>query len=152
MGKVTETDGSASALARRALGVTSGLAFAGSALGVVAIGKGTLAGFEAALIFPSLLISCGTLALLFFRKVDLQTIATVVTLYFGVHLCACSIFALSKAGNPHNLFIYLVWFFPLLVFNKMVNSPAIGRVIARILFLAPLLLVGCFFPRTASPF
>jgi hypothetical protein len=40
-----------------------------------------------------------------------------------------------------------MWFFPLLVFNKLVNSPAVGRVLARFLLIAPLVLVGCLFPR-----
>jgi signal transduction histidine kinase/DNA-binding response OmpR family regulator len=119
---------------------------------VFAIRKGTVSQYEAVLVFASLFVCSVTLALLLFRKVDLQTLATVVTLYFGAHLCACSILALSKEGHPLNLFIYLIWFFPLLVFNKMVNSPAIGRIIARIIFLAPLLLVGCLFPRVLAVF
>jgi signal transduction histidine kinase/DNA-binding response OmpR family regulator len=152
MSKINEANGSSSALARRALGIACSLAFAGSSLGLVAMRHGTVSRFEAALIFPSLLVSSGTVVLLLFRKVELQTLATVATLYFGAHLCACVILALSKEGHPMNLFVCLVWFFPLLVFNKMVNSPAIGRLIARILFFAPLLLVSCLFTRVLALF
>jgi signal transduction histidine kinase/DNA-binding response OmpR family regulator len=121
---------------------------AGSALGVIGIREGVVAGLEAALILLSLLVSLGTLAtLLICRKIEVQRIATVVTGFFGAYLCACSIIALSDTGHHLSLFIYMVWFFPLLVFNKLVNSPAIAKVFGRTLLFAPPCLLACFFPR-----
>jgi len=145
---IRETDRSSSTLVRRALLIAASLALAGELLGVMAMVMGTVAGFEALLIFSGFLVSCGTIAtLLLYPNVKLQAVATVVTSYFGVHLCACSIIAMSDAGHHLNLFVYLVWFFPLLVFNKTVNSPAIGRVLARLLLFVPLLILAGTFPR-----
>ena len=145
---IKQVDCSSSALARRALLITSSLAIAGSALGVIGMRQGTVAGLEALLILSSLVFSIGTLAaLLVFRKIEVQRIATVVTAFFAAYLCACSVVALSNTGHHLNLFIYVVWFFPLLVFNQLVNSPAIGKVFGRILLFAPLCLLACFFQR-----
>jgi two-component system sensor histidine kinase/response regulator len=146
--EIKQVDRSSSALARRALLITSSLAIAGSALGVIGMRQGTVAGLEAVLILFSLVFSIGTLAaLLVFRKIEVQKIATVVTAFFGSYLCACSVVALSNKGHHVNLFIYMVWFFPLLVFNQLVNSPAIGKVFGRILLFAPLCLLACSFQR-----
>ncbi len=85
-----EVDRASSALARRALLITSSLATAGSGLGVVGIRQGTAAGAEAILILFNIFISAGIVAVVLYRKVELQTVATVATGYFGVYLCACS--------------------------------------------------------------
>src|ERR1700689_3236452 len=107
MSEVREVDRSSSALARWALLIASGLAVAGSALGVVGMRQGLVAGLEAILILSSLLVSLGALAtLLFCPKIGVQRVATVVTGFFAVYLCACSIVALSDTGHHPNLFIY----------------------------------------------
>ena len=152
MPELTQVDRSPDALARRALLISSVLAAAGSGVGVIGIRLGTSSGFEAVLILSCLVVSAGTLAtLLLCRKVELQTVATVLTAYFGIYLCACSILAVS-AGHALNLLIYFVWFFPLLVFNKLVNSPAIARVLARILLFSPVFLIAGLFPRLIALF
>jgi signal transduction histidine kinase len=74
----------------------------------------------------------------------LQTVATGATTYFAVYLCSCSAIVVHRAQYG-NLFIYLVWFFPLVVFNKLVNSPAVGRLLGKCLLLAPPLILGCLF-------
>ena len=143
-----DLDGSSSVLARRAIWTASILATAGSALGVVGIVNGTVVGRESALVLSGLVFAFAILfALLFWRDVALQTIATASTLYFTLYLCAGAIIAVSRVGPHSSLFIYLLWFFPLLVFNKLVNAPAMGRLLAYSLLLAPVLIVGCLFPR-----
>jgi signal transduction histidine kinase len=144
---------SSTALARRALLITSILAMAGSGLGVVAILQGTVARAEGALILSCLFFSAGTLiSLLFFRQVALQTVATTSTVYFAGYLCACSLIAICGAGHHLNLFSYLLWFFPLLVFNKLVNEPRVGKLLAKMLILAPLLIVVSFSARLSALF
>jgi signal transduction histidine kinase len=153
MPELEKVDGSSSALARRALLITSILAIAGSCLGVVAILQGTVARAEGALILSCLLFSSATLlSLLFFRQVALQTVATASTMYFASYLCVCSLIAICGAGHHVNLFIYLLWFFPLLVFNKLVNEPRVGKLLAKILIIAPLLILVSFAPRLTAIF
>jgi signal transduction histidine kinase/ActR/RegA family two-component response regulator len=142
------TKQSSSALARRALLITSALAMVGSCSGVIGILKGTAAGPERLLILSCLLFTSGTLVILVVcRNIPLQIIATTSTAYFAFYLCACSISAVSNGSQPLNLLIYLVWFFPLLVFNKMVNAANVGRRLYRGLLAAPILLLACLYSR-----
>jgi signal transduction histidine kinase len=153
MPETEKVDRSSTALARRALLITSILAMAGSCLGVVAIVQGTVARAEGALILSCLLFSLGTLiSLLFFPQLALQTVATASTIYFACYLCACSLIAICGAGHHLNLFSYLLWFFPLLVFNKLVNEPRVGKLLAKILILAPLLILVSSSPRLTAIF
>jgi hypothetical protein len=153
MPETEKVDRSSTALARRALLITSVLAMAGSCLGVVAIVQGTVARAEGALILSCLLFSLGTLiSLLFFPQLALQKVATASTIYFACYLCACSLIAICGAGHHLNLFSYLLWFFPLLVFNKLVNEPRVGKLLAKILILAPLLILVSSSPRLTAIF
>jgi diguanylate cyclase (GGDEF)-like protein/PAS domain S-box-containing protein len=153
MRQLEDVDRSSSALARRALLMTAILAATGSALGVFGIRQGVVVGMERPLIFSCLLFSLASLVtLLFLRRIPLQTIATVSTIYFAVYLCTGSIIAVIGHGHHVNLFVYLVWFFALLVFNKLVNSLKVGRLLARGLLAAPVLLVCCLLPRLIAIF
>jgi signal transduction histidine kinase len=133
--------------------VASSLAVAGGGLGLTGILRDTVRGAEAALILSSLTFSAGTLVtLLAFRKVPLPTVATVATIFFGVYLCACALVSVFGQGQHLNLLIYLVWFFPLLVFNKLVNAPDVAHVLAKSLLIAPLALLVCLTPRLITLF
>jgi signal transduction histidine kinase len=125
------------------------LAVAGSLLGFVGILKGNVTGPEVVTVVSALLFSCGMLAaLLIFRNIPIQTVATVSTTYFALYLCAGLLIAASGMSQHHlNLFVYLDWFFPLLVFNKLVNAPVIGRLLSKFLVIAPLLILVCFSRR-----
>jgi diguanylate cyclase (GGDEF)-like protein/PAS domain S-box-containing protein len=130
-------------LARRALLTMANLGMAGSAVGLFGMVKGTVAGLEAVLIAASFVCAAGvTVSLLFCRAAPLQRVATVATVYCTGYLCAASIIAVTGSGQHLDLFIYLLWFFPLLVFNKLVNAPAIGRSLGKVLRAAPLLICG----------
>jgi diguanylate cyclase (GGDEF)-like protein/PAS domain S-box-containing protein len=95
-----------------------------------------------------MVFSSGALVtLLVFRKVTLQTVATVATSGFAINLCAGMFIAVYGKGEHLNLFVYLLWFFPLLVFNELVNRPAVGRLLARILLFGPELIILCLLPR-----
>ena len=143
MGDADHFDEASNTLARRALFVTLFLAFAGAALGLVGASLGMVTGVEIALVVCSLSFSAGALVTLLFRKVPLQTVATVATSLFAANLCTGMLIAVYGGGDVLNLFVYLVWFFPLLVFNKLVTQPAIGRMLAKILTVEPLLLIAC---------
>jgi len=153
MRETTEVDRSSSALARRALLITSVLAIAGSASGIIGTMNGRSNPIERSLILSSTVFSLGTLAtLLAFRRVALQSVATVSMIYFTIYLSVCSSFAILGPGEHTNLPIYLVWFFPLLIFNKLVNSPKVARVFAKIVLVAPLLILGSLAPRISTLF
>ena len=89
-----------------------------------------MAGVQILLVGSCLLFCAGMVAaLLAFPRIPLQMIATTATIYFSMYLCACSLHAVLGPDQHINLFIYLVWNFPLLVFNRLVNSPAVGNVL-----------------------
>jgi signal transduction histidine kinase/ActR/RegA family two-component response regulator len=135
-------------LARRALFITASLAFAGSILGLLAVLNGTTTAAETALIFSCLLFTFAILAVLLFRAhAPIQSLATASTIYFAIYLCGGSILSAISAKQPANFAVYLLWFFPLLVFNKVVNAPATGRFLARFLQFIPILMLGCLAPR-----
>ena len=55
-------------------------------------------------------------------------------------------------GNHANLFTYMVWFFPLMVLNNLVNSPSVSRFLARLLMVAPSVILVAFSSRFTSLF
>jgi len=144
---------SSSHLARFAIMHAAFLALAGSALGVFAILQRAVTGAETVVVLSSGLFGSGLLVTLFvFRRVKMQTLATASTTYYGLYLCAGMIVALGGLGNHSNLFTYMVWFFPLMVFNNLVNSPSVGRFLARFLMVAPTVILVAFSPRFTSLF
>lgn len=133
-------DWSSSVLARRALFVTLGLGTVSSASGLLASTIGMVDAREFVFVSGIFLFSLGALfTLLVFRKVALQTVATATTCYYGFHMCVGVWICLARTGQHLNTFIYLLWFFPLLSFNKLVNEPTINRLLGRTLLIAPLL-------------
>ena len=141
------------ALARRALLTVGMFALAGSVLGMLGIRLGTVAGIQIILMVSCLLFSAGiVVALLAFPKVPLQTVATTATLYFSAYLWVSSLNAILGPDQHINLFIYLVWNFPLLVFNRLVNSPAVGNVLDKCILVGPLLTVACLWLRLRAIF
>jgi diguanylate cyclase (GGDEF)-like protein/PAS domain S-box-containing protein len=140
-------------LARRALLATAALALGGAGLGLIGIAVGSVVGPEMVLVFSCLLFTSATLVtVLAFRSVALQTVATASTTYYGLYLSAGSIIAVVGAGPHSHLFIYLVWFFPLLAYNKLVNATAVGRSFSYILVLAPVLIVLALWMRSTAVF
>jgi hypothetical protein len=80
---------SSSFLARFALMHGALLALAGSALGVFAILHQAVTGIETVVVLSSGLFGSGLLVILFvFRRVKVQTLATVSTTYYALYLCA----------------------------------------------------------------
>jgi diguanylate cyclase (GGDEF)-like protein len=148
MPEVDDVVFSSNELARRGLLITLILAMTGSCLGLIGATVGVVHGLEILLIVSSSIFSASSLiSLLFFRSVTVQTVATLSTLFFFFNLSAGLVITTYAAGDHLNLFVYLFWFFPLLVFNKLVNQPAVGRLLGKILQSVPILVVGCLLPR-----
>jgi diguanylate cyclase (GGDEF)-like protein len=148
MPDVDHLDRASNTLARRALFITLSLALVGASVGAIGARRGLVVGNEVILVLCSMVFSFGSLVtLLVFRKVTLQTVATVSTSCFAINLCAGMLITVYGKGEHLNLFVYLLWFFPLLVFNKLVNQPAVGRLLARILLTAPGFIILCLLPQ-----
>jgi hypothetical protein len=131
-------DPASETLARRALYVTLSLALASSTSGVLAARVGMVAGPELVLVIISSLFSASSLfVLLFLPKVTLQTVATLTTSFLAANMSAGMLIAVCSGGKHTNLFVFLFWLFPLLVFNKLVNEPAVGRLLAAIVLWGP---------------
>jgi diguanylate cyclase (GGDEF)-like protein len=141
-------DHESSALARRALLITLGIGTVSSGSGLLASTLGMVSALEFIFVACIFIFTLGALiTLLAFRRVAVQTVATAVTCYYAAHMCVGVWISLSGAAQHINLFIYLLWFFPILVFNKLVNQPAISRLLGRILLVVPLLTILCLLPR-----
>jgi hypothetical protein len=139
---------SAIGLARRALLITTAMALSGALLGLLAIAKGTTSPPETALILSCALFTSSVLVTLrFCRNVALQPVATVSTIYYAIYLCAGASISLYGSSEHSHIFVYLVWFFPLLVFNNLVNAPAVGRYLTWLLRVTPVLLLCCLARR-----
>jgi len=148
---VEPSNGFSNALARNGIRVAALLALAGSGLGIYAILRHMASGIEAALIVSGFLFSIGILLTLsFLRNVPIQSLATACTVYYMLYLCAGVGLAAFRAGSGFDLFIYVVWFFPLLVLTKMINSVAIERVLGTIVLLAPFIVLAPLFPHLVA--
>lgn len=146
-------DLSSSSQARRALLIASVLSFLGSALGLSAIMKGQVSGGEAAIVITGGVFGLVSLVeLLAHRQLSVQKFASVTTVFYTLYLCSGIVCSLLRDGNHENLYVYLVWCFTLVVFNKLVNVPSVGRFLAKLILLAPLILLGCLFSRVLAFF
>lgn len=151
MPEISDAGCPANVLARRALLITTTMALSGAILGLLAAVKGTTSRWETALILSCALFTSAVLVTLLFRRdVAVQVVATVSTVYYAIYLCAGTTISLFGSNQSAHIIVYLVWFFPLLVLNKLVNAPAVGRSLAWLLRLIPVLLLFCLSRRIAE--
>lgn len=144
---------SSSVLAKRALLITTAIALSGSLLGLLAVAKSTTSRPETALIiWCALFTSSVLLTLLYWRRIALQFLAAASTVYYVIYLCAGATFSLFGTNEHSHVIVYLVWFFPLLVFNILVNAPGVGRFLGWLLRLTPVLLLCCLSHRLKEVF
>lgn len=142
MGELEQADAASTVLVRTALLITATLGGAGSILGLVAMRHGSLSIPEAVLVLSSCPFVAVVLAqLLICRKACLRGVAVASTVYYAAYLVACVLVTVRGPGENENLFIYLLWFFPLLVFNRLVNGRRAGRILGPLLLAALLLLL-----------
>ena len=153
MQAIKDVDTSSSSQARSALITAGTLGFLGSAVGLFAIVKGTVVGGEVPLVLTCGIIGPVTLGVLVaWKNAPIQRIAALSTAFYATYLSIGILVSLLGHGDHYNLFVYLIWFFVLPVFNKLVNAPAMGRFLARFIFAAPLILLCCLFPRAIQVF
>jgi diguanylate cyclase (GGDEF)-like protein/PAS domain S-box-containing protein len=153
MREIDDIDTSSSSQARSALLTAAVLSFVGSGVGMSAIVQGTVSGSEAVLIVAGGVYGLGAIvALVIWRQLAVQKMAAAYVTFYAAYLSAGILISLLGRGNHESIFVYLVWFFALLVFNKLVNAPAAGRLLARFIRVVPLVLVGCLFQTVLAVF
>jgi PAS domain-containing protein len=136
--------GSPSTLARKVLVSASTLALAGAGIGVFEILRGVAASEEMVIVLSGGVFAISVLtASLIFPRVPAQPIATAATAFYTIYLCSGIFISLFCHVDHQILFVYLIWFFPLLLFNRLVNSPAMGKSFAKVILIAPLAVLGC---------
>jgi len=146
-------DETSSSLARSALVTAALLALAGSGLGLFAIHAGMVSGLEALVVLSGGVFSLAILCTPFiYRKHSIQTVATLSIVFYLLYICSGASLALLGKGGHQSLFAYLFWAFALLMLNKLVNSPAVGRLLHIVILAAPLLIVSCLSYRVVTVF
>ena len=140
------------ALARSATLLSIVLAVAGSGLGVFAVLERAVTGIEVAIVLSSSVFGLAAFGVLYFHRATVKTLAALSTIYYALYLCSGVLVTLLGNGRHVNLFTYLVWFFPLLVFNKLVNSGSISQFLGRFLLGAPLALLSTLSLRVMAVF
>jgi PAS domain S-box-containing protein len=145
---------SASGRARFGLVTAGGLAFAGSAFGLlVAVPNGAITGFGIWLVASCLIFSIALLLMLAMLPLHrLAPVAIAATGYFTAYLGASAVYAILSPPNRDTLFAALFWFIPLQAFNNIANRGRAARILAWILLAAPLLILGLLSPRIVQIF
>jgi diguanylate cyclase (GGDEF)-like protein/PAS domain S-box-containing protein len=144
MSQLQSVEESPRALARGVLLVSAILALAGAGIGLIAILRGAVAGEEIVLVASGFLVSVTVLVVsIVFPKIPVQPIAAASTAFYIVYLCAGILISVYCKGDHQSLFVYLIWFYPLLLFNRLVNSIAIGKILSRVILFAPLVTLCC---------
>jgi hypothetical protein len=132
-------DTSSLVAARKALLATFGLAALSAGLGLM---FGSIHGPDLWLVAASLTFSICALLLLIVWPLDrIGPLGISATIFFGAYLSALAIYAVLDPHNREGLLVALIWFIPLLAFNKIVNRGRAAVILARFLLAAPLLIV-----------
>jgi diguanylate cyclase (GGDEF)-like protein/PAS domain S-box-containing protein len=147
---VGDSEAASQKLARRGLSIAAIICLAGSILALVGIRLGAIAGADSGLILAGFFFALGLLAtLLGFRNVPPQPLATALTVFATAYLSAGFFISGSRTGAATdflNAIVYLLWFFPLMCLNKLINAPAVGRRLARLILVTPIVAIGCMLP------
>jgi PAS domain S-box-containing protein len=140
--------------ARRALLAAIGLAVIGAAFGLlVAAPLGAVRGPGLWLVAACLLFSSTLMGLLLTWPLDrLAPLAVSATAFFAAYLAALSVYAVFDSPSRDVFLVGLIWFFPLMAFNKIVNRGRAARNLAWILLATPLLLTVLLWPWIARLF
>jgi len=111
------------ASARRMVVAALSMALAGSLLGLT-LGRstGAVIGAEVWLVAASAVFCVATLGMLLARPFDqAQWIAPTSSLFFLAYLVLGALASITRDSILQSFLVYLMWFFPLLAFNRFVN-------------------------------
>jgi signal transduction histidine kinase len=139
--------------ARRMVFAALTMALAGSLLGLT-LGRstGAVLGFEVWLVSASLVFCSVMLGLLLARPFD-QTpwIAPASSVFFLLYLVLGALASITRESILQSFLVYLVWFFPLLAFNRFVNVSRFQRVLSMAMYLSAVVLAMARIVTTQGP-
>lgn len=138
---------------RRMIHVALWLAITGTLFGLTyGVHIGAVAGLELWLLTASLLFCSTMLLVMRLRPFDENLwVAPVVCLFFYGYLVAGGLVALLQFHSLANLLVYLLWFFPLLAFNRFVNTSALQYPMSLLLPVSAVLLALLSIPWLGLP-
>jgi PAS domain S-box-containing protein len=127
---------------RRTMFVATLLALTGSILGLT-LGRssGAVVGVEVWLSVATVAFCVGLLTLLLLRPFGRITwVAPLTSLFFLTYLSVAAAFSFARESVLLSFLVYLMWFFPLLAFNRFVNVSFYQRQISLAIYIAALAL------------
>ncbi|MGI4757589.1 MAG: putative bifunctional diguanylate cyclase/phosphodiesterase [Janthinobacterium lividum] len=129
-------------LARHSLLICAALALVGSLASFPEIAHGQMYGPAKYLLASSVVVELAViLRLLIFPRTRPEPVAVAVSVYFGVYLSAGCMVCLNDRQMAGYVMLFFLWFSPLLVFNKLVNQPAVAKILGRTILVVPLCIV-----------
>ena len=134
-------------MARRC--VLLGLLFAllGAAGGCVEIHGGAVSGPEAWLILASVPIELGLFCFALVARSQTVVAAILTTVYYTIHLSAEIVVTVWSGGHQLHTLTFLIWFFPLLILNKLINGGRAARVLDIVVAPAPIIILLFLVPK-----
>ena len=134
-------------MARRC--VLMGVIFAllGAVAGCVEIHAGRVNGPEAWLILASVPMELGLFFFAFFVRSRTVVAASITVVYYTIHLSAEIVVTVLSGAHQLDTLTFLVWFFPLLILNRVINGGRVARVLGIVVTPTPLVILLCLLPR-----
>ena len=139
-------------LARRCILLALFFALLGSTAGFGEVHRGAITGAEALLIRLSLVFESLLFTLAFFARSRATLAAAAGVVYFTIHLSAGIVLAIRSDARQLDLFIFLIWFFPLLILNRLVNFNTAARTLGFFVAGAPTAILLCMLPALGRNF
>ncbi len=141
--------------ARRAILAAVVLALVGSGFGFTAgQAAGAVTGAEVWLTASCIVFCVGVLFLLLLRPFDtIPWVAPLATSYFLGYLTLGALMSLGRDQLMQNFMVYLLWFFPLIAFNRFANVTAYSGALSLLIFCAAIglaLLRALVFPGSPA--
>lgn len=128
--------------------VLIGLLFAlmGAVGGCFEIHAGVIRGPEAWLILASVPIELVLLSFTLLAGSRTVVIAMVTIVYYTIHLSAEIVVTVRSGAHQLHTLTFLVWFFPLLILNRLINGGRAARILGIVVTPAPVIILLCMLP------
>ena len=134
-------------MARRCVVVGLLFALIGAVGACVEIHGGVVSGPEAWLILASIPMELGLLSFALLARSRTVVVAIVTIVYYTIHLCVEIVVTIWSGTHQLHTLTFLVWFFPLLILNKLINSGRAARVLSIVVATAPIIILIFLTPR-----
>ena len=134
-------------MARRCVLVGLLFALLGAVGGCVEIHGGRVSGPEAWLIIASVPMEVGLFFFAFLARSRTVVAASITIVYYTVHLSAEIVVTILSGTHQLDILTFLVWFFPLLILNRLINGGRAARILGFIVTPTPVVILLCLLPK-----